>query len=112
VLRHQLAVLRRRGERPRLKPADLAFIAALARLLPHQRRHRLGVTPQTLLRWHRELVRRKWTQSAARSGRPALNGELRERVLRLGRESPRWGYLRIAGELLKLGFSETVALRL
>src|SRR6266508_2753784 len=54
VLRHQLTVLRRRGERPKLKPADRAFIAALARLLPYQRRHRLAVTPQTLLRWHRE----------------------------------------------------------
>ena|SRR5436305_10569497 len=59
VLRHQLTVLRRRGERPKLKPADRAFIAALARLLPYQRRHRLAVTPQTLLRWHRELVRRE-----------------------------------------------------
>src|SRR6266511_365464 len=105
VLRHQLTVLRRRGERPKLKPADRAFIAALARLLPYQRRHRLAVTPQTLLRWHRELVRRKWTQSPARPGRPGLDDEVRQLVLRLARENPRWGYQRIAGELLKLGFS-------
>jgi hypothetical protein len=69
VLRHQLAVLRRRGERPKLRPADRAFIAALARLLPYRRRHRLALTPQTLLRWHRELVRRKWTQPAGSPGR-------------------------------------------
>jgi putative transposase len=103
-LRHQLAVFRRRGERPKLRPADRAFIAALARLLPYQRRHRLALTPQTLLRWH-ELVRRKWTQRAGRPGRPPLDAELRELVLRLARENPRWGYQRIAGELLKLGFS-------
>jgi transposase InsO family protein len=105
VLRHQLTVLHRRGERPRLRPADRAFIAALARLLPYQRRHRLAVTPQTLLRWHRELVRRKWTRSPERPGRPPLDAELRQLVLRLARENPRWGYQRIAGELLKLGFS-------
>jgi transposase len=105
VLRHQLTVLRRQGERPKLKPADRAFIAALARLLPYQRRHRLAVTPQTLLRWHRELVRREWTHSPARPGRPALDDEVRQLVLRLARENPRWGYQRIAGELPKLGFS-------
>src|SRR6266545_1698035 len=91
VLRHQLTVLRRRGERPKLKPADRAFIAALARLLPYQRRHRLAVTPQTLLRWHRELVRRRWTQSPVRPGRPALDAQLQQLVLRLARENPRWG---------------------
>ncbi len=91
VLRHRLTVLRRRGERPKLKPADRAFIAALARLLPYQRRHRLAVTPQTLLRWHRELVRRRWTQSPVRPGRPALDAQLQQLVLRLARENPRWG---------------------
>jgi putative transposase len=105
VLRHQLAVLRRGGERPKLRPADRAFIAALARVLPYRRRHRLALTPQTLLRWHRELVRRKWTQPVGRPGRPPLDADLRELVLRLARENPRWGYQRIAGELLKLGFS-------
>jgi hypothetical protein len=56
VLRHQLAVLGRRPGHPSLRPADRAFVAALARLLPHRRRQGLIVTPQTLLRWHRELV--------------------------------------------------------
>jgi hypothetical protein len=69
LLRHQLAVLARQHQRPRLRPADRAFIAALARLLPHRRRHGLVVTPATLLRWHREPVRRRWTNpNAGRAG--------------------------------------------
>jgi putative transposase len=103
VLRHQLAVLGRQARRPPLRPADRAFLAALARLLPWRRRHGLVVTPQTLLRWHRELVRRKWTQPRPGPGRPPTDGRTRELVLRLARENPRWGYPRIAGELLKLG---------
>ncbi|MGH8519119.1 MAG: integrase core domain-containing protein [Panacagrimonas sp.] len=103
VLRHQLAVLRRQASRPKLRPADRALLAALARLLPHPRRHGLLVTPQTLLRWHRELVRRKWTQSGRTPGRPPVERRARELVLRMARENPRWGYPRIAGELLKLG---------
>src|SRR5215218_6219869 len=70
VLRHQLAVLGRQDCRPPLRPADRAFLAALARLLPWRRRHGLVVTPQTLLRWHRELVRRKWAQPQPGRGRP------------------------------------------
>jgi transposase InsO family protein len=103
VLRHQLAVLGRQQRRPLLRPADRALLAALARLLPPRRRHGLVVTPQTLLRWHRELVRRKWTQPRRSSGRPAVDDRIRQLVLRLARENPRWGYPRIAGELLKLG---------
>ena len=104
LLRHQLSVLARRHQRPRLRPADRAFIAALARLLPFQRRHGLVVTPATLLRWHRELVRRKWTYPQRKLGRPPTSRALRELVVRLARENPRWGYQRIAGELIKLGF--------
>jgi len=102
VLRHQLAVLGRQDRRPLLRPADRAFLAALARLLPWGRRHGLVVTPQTLLRWHRELVRRKWAQPRRALGRPPTDGGVRELVLRLARENPRWGYPRIVGELLKL----------
>jgi hypothetical protein len=69
VLRHQLAVLGRQERRRSLRPADRAFLAALARLLPWRRRQGLVVTPQTLLRWHRELVRRKWAQPRRGSGR-------------------------------------------
>jgi len=103
VLRHQLAVLGRQEKRPVLRPADRAFLAALVRVLPQRRRHGLIVTPQTLLRWHRELVRRKWAQPPRSPGRPPVNDRVRELVLRLARENPRWGYPRVAGELLKLG---------
>jgi len=70
VLRHQLAVLGRQQKRPALRPADRAFLVALARVLPQRRRHELIVTPQTFLRWHRELVRRKWAQATRSPGRP------------------------------------------
>jgi putative transposase len=103
VLRHQLAVLGRQERRPRLRPADRALLAALACLLPPRRRRGLVVTPQTLLRWHRELVRRKWAQPRRGSGRPPTDGRVRELVLRFARENPGWGYPRIAGELRKLG---------
>jgi putative transposase len=103
VLRHQLLVLGRQAGRPSLRPADRAFLAALVRVLPQRRRHALVVTPQTLLRWHRELVRRKWAQPRRSPGRPPVNDPVRQLVLRLARENPRWGYPRIAGELLKLG---------
>jgi len=104
LLRHQLSVLARQDRRANLRPADRAFIAALARLLPHRRRHGLVVTPGTLLRWHRELVRRKWTYPQRKPGRPQTARVLRELVVRLARENPRWGYQRIARELIKLGF--------
>jgi putative transposase len=103
VLRHQLAVLRRQVGRPKLRPADRALLAALTRLLPHPRRHGLFVTPQTLLRWHRQLIRHRWAQPGRGPGRPPVERRVRELVLRLARENPRWGYPRIAGELLKLG---------
>jgi putative transposase len=103
VLRHQLVVLARQQRRPSLRPADRAFLATLARLLPRRRRHGLIVTPQTLLRWHRELVTRKWTQPRRSPGRPAVDDRIRHLVLRFARENPGWGYPRIAGELLKLG---------
>jgi putative transposase len=103
VLRHQLAVLRRQQPRPSVQAADRAFLAALTRILPSPRRQRLIVTPQTLLRWHRELVRRRWAQSKQSSGRPRVERRVRELVLRVAQENPRWGYPRIAGELLKLG---------
>src|SRR5439155_9764570 len=103
LLRHQLAVLGRQERRPLLRPADRALLAALARLLPPRRRQGLVVTPQTFLRWHRELVRRKWAQPRHAAGRPPIDGRVRELVLRFARENPRWGYPRIAGELLKLG---------
>jgi putative transposase len=103
VLRHQLLVLARQETRPSFRAADRAFLAARVRMLPRGRRHGLIVTPQTLLRWHRELVRRKWAQPRRTPGRPPVGRRVRDLVLRLARENPRWGYPRIAGELLKLG---------
>src|ERR1700693_4334476 len=103
VLRHQLLVLRRQQPRPAFRAADRAFLAALSRMLPRRGRYGLIVTPQTLLRCHRELIRRRWTQPQRTGGRPPVERRVRELVLRLARENPRWGYSRIAGELLKLG---------
>jgi putative transposase len=104
VLRHELEVLRRQVARPKLRPADRALLAAAACHLPRRSRGQRPVTPRTLLRWHRGLVRRKWRQPPARPGRPPLPVEVRELVLRLARENPRWGHRRICGELDKLDF--------
>jgi len=104
VLRHQLKVLRRQVGRPKFRPLDRVFLAAAAQVLPRDRWASFLVTLQTLLRWHRELVRRKWTyRTASKPGRPATDPNVRALVLRLARENPRWGYLRIQGELLKIG---------
>ena len=103
VLRHQLAVLRRRAGRPRLRRLDRVLLAAASRLLPRERWSSFLVTPQTLLRWHRELVRRKWTYQGKGPGRPPLDPRIRNLIVRMGRENPRWGCVRIKGELRKLG---------
>jgi len=103
VLRHQLDVLRRQVARPKLEPTDRALLALLARLLPRQRWPVFFVTPQTLLRWHHNLVRRRWTYPHDHSGRPCLPEQVQALVVRLARENPRWGYQRIVGELKHLG---------
>lgn len=103
VLRHQVAVLRRQVHRPDLQHADRVLLAALSRLLRRSSWGAFLVTPATLLRWHRNLIARRWSYPHHSPGRPAIPANLREAVLRLARENPRWGYQRIAGELLGLG---------
>src|SRR3954471_14790662 len=104
VLRHQLAILQRRTPRPQIKWSDRAVIAALARLLPARRRHGLLVTPATILRWHRHLVRQRWTSQPVRGGRPAIPPGVRALIVRLATENPTWGYRLVHGELAGLGY--------
>jgi putative transposase len=105
VLRHQLAVLRRQVARPCLTWSDRALIVLLASLVPRERWRSFLVRPETILRWHRSLVKKRWTYPHRRPGRPALTDEIVGLICRLARENPRWGYLRIVGELKKLGVS-------
>ena len=104
VLRHQLAVLRRRTPRPRMTWSDRALIAALTRVLPIRRRIGMLVAPATILRWHRQLIARRWTTQPTRPGRPAIPAGLRALVIRLATENPTWGYRRVHGELAGLGY--------
>ena len=104
VLRHQLRVLRRTSGPPRYRAIDRVLLAAASRSIPRDRWVAFLVTPATLLRWHRELVRKKWTyRRTGRPGRPPIDAEVRQLILRLARENPRWGCVRIQGELRKLG---------
>jgi transposase InsO family protein len=105
ILRHELAVLRRQSARPRLTRADRALLAALSRAVPRTVWTNLAVKPDTVLRWHRQLVARRWTYAHRKPGRPPLERSLRELILRLARENSHWGYKRIVGELKGIGIS-------
>ena len=102
VLRHELAILRRQTKRPVMTAVDRLFLAAASRALPRKDWRSFIVTPETLLRWHRRLVARRWTYPH-QVGRPSRRREIRDLVLRLARENPRWGYQRMVGELKGLG---------
>jgi putative transposase len=103
VLRQEVAVLRRTNPRPTPTWLDRAMLSALSKLLPTSLRQLRLVSPRTLLRWHAQLVARRWTYTHRRPGRPPTAPPIRALVLQMARENPRWGYRRIQGELVGLG---------
>jgi putative transposase len=105
ILRHQLAVLQRQVKTSGLSWADRAVLSALDRMLPtgHLRQLHWIVPPRTLLRWHADLVRRRWTYPRRSPGRPRTAQAIRALVLEMARDNPAWGYRRRHGELTGLG---------
>jgi hypothetical protein len=105
VFFHHLGVLERQVGRPRWQPTDRLLLAAVSRVLPRPVWRALLPSPETLLRWHRELVRRKWAayRRRPRRQRLVLRSELHDLIVKLAEQNPRWGYRRIQGELVKLG---------
>jgi transposase len=113
VLRHELAVLRRQIKRPKLRRGDKLLLSAMSRMLARERWAAFIVTPATLVRWHQELVRRKWPyKHRPPLGHPPIDSATRALILRMARENPRWRCVRIKGELLGLGiFVSTTTIR-
>src|SRR5688572_2732189 len=85
VLRHELAILRRRRKRPVLTAVDRLFLTAASRCLARERWQSFLITPATLLRWHRRLVAKRWT--FPQRGQPPMRREIRDLVLRLARDN-------------------------
>lgn len=104
VLRHQLAVLRRQVNRPQFDDADRGVLSCLSRILPRPRWPALLVQPATVLAWHRRLVAKHWTYPKRRWGRPPTTESLKQLVLEMAAHNPTWGYRRIHGELVRLGY--------
>ena len=115
LLRQQISILLRNNNQPvcatRIEKLTLAVIAARLKELTHRSASQLGefirlFQPETVLGWHRELVRRKWTFThKAKGGRPRLSQEIEELIVRMAKENSRWGYGKIQGELLKLNYT-------
>jgi putative transposase len=106
ALRRQVQVLERQIKRVHWSPSDRMVLAALRERIPSSGWAGLLVKPETVLGWHRALVRRKWAayRGRPRRGRPPISAECRQLIVRMARENPGWGYFRIRGELLKLGY--------
>jgi putative transposase len=117
LLRQQISILLRNHDQPvyatRCEKLTLAVITARLKELTHRSASQLGefirlFQPETVLGWHRELVRRKWTfPHKARGGRPRLSQEIEELIVRMAKENPWWGYGKIQGELLKPSYTVT-----
>ncbi len=105
LLRHQLRVVRRQVKRPQLKATDRMIMTALSQRVNRAALGGMLVQPQTVLGWHRGLVRRKWATFGRRRGpgRRGLDAELQKLILEMAKDNPRWGCVRVRGELLKLG---------
>jgi transposase InsO family protein len=110
VLRHELSILRRQVRRPRFEPRDRLMLAAVSRIASRRCWSAFPVRPEILLRWHRRLVAHRWTYPHRRPGRPPIEREVRELIIRLARENTSWGYVRIVGELRKLGIDVSATL--
>jgi putative transposase len=110
VLRHELSILRRQARRPKVTESDRLVLAALSRVMPRRLWQTFLVTPETLLRWHRRIIARRWTYPHKRPGRPPVDAAVRRLIVRLARENSHWGYVRIVGELRKLGITVSATL--
>jgi putative transposase len=107
ALRQQLAVLRRTGRHPQLGTRDRLFWVLLAKAWSEWRTALIIVQPDTVVRWHRQWLRRRWTRRSthARPGRPSTAAAIRTLVDKMRAANPLWGAPRIHGELVKLGIA-------
>jgi putative transposase len=103
ALQKQVEILERKTPRPKYARLDRILLAALSRVIPRAEWSVFLVTPQTLLRWHRELVARKWTFRHDKAGRPRIAQGIEALIVSMAKDNSNWGYWRIRDELAKLG---------